>query len=1468
MRSKGAPVTEADFNRVFVNLAIVDRERGPDADIDQREYYPVPDEKTCCETYIEDDNESQSSTDNSTHDDPQVPPNEPLRSVSPEQRDPVPWTHDLSVDPEVENNEYEVTVTRLPNEPGVGRQLQLGVMESVRESMAARDAAREKEVMQMLKSKYEPAIQIERSQTYASEDGQHTPATLKQETERTGTKLGRPKQKIPPNIIRRPKRAIQKISVWEPWSESEIASTDRGTPMCTSPEPLNPGINVERNDNEKTMWTKDSDDGVKEEPVSGESDQKDHVESADSGPEPVSPDPWEIPRKSDISEIYPTPGQSLAPMEDRFPENREDPRVYELLKQGAVLNRETDLNRDPNFDSTQGTTQRLFCKNPYDEGSENDYLGDCKPDRLQYVPRPEPTPNGIMACLEVFPYANNVGRREHHFMAYGITLATRDKAGKLVQYNGDANIRITEPPAGITIEVPDRKRTEATRRVLFREAKLKRKEKAETRLHEQKEEGPPRPGTPPPDQIAPDALEAILEQIKADPILEDNQVRTYKIQKQGHVPIIVRTGTVPARDPREPPTRDHKGQVLTKKDNEVSEHAGEQIRIDRDHLTALGSDPLASDHAGTVESHAGLQKMDPMNRIQEWRLDTLAQNENDLHDEELTQGDEGESIKGDSAHPSKSPPLILKSQNDITTETTKDGQCTCTPCLRGKLDLTTKQLFEPPISHEDGDLRSAELTQPKYDALPVGVGTPDRRIERIPHARMDGPGVMAVEHLIEKHPSALPPGEHSFLGYNVLLVGDLGKDRPSTRQGHAYIHLFNTSWGPDQSEDSFNDGRPEAERIQIFRDHAMECLKVHNIAREPANGAWDDYLTRYTQMKEKPLAISEVNTEAVYGDFVRMREAVAKLRALRNEIRLSKPRVETAKLPEVKTGKLSLKPHETRNNLPGQAVQCQDVEPLTHPRLENEADDLPELIKVLDRPEATLNVPKPEAEKCECGEWIRRERRPRAYIETRTLVPIEVKQEDMDVPIPGSPPALNYPSDTETYQIIEIEDAKPEGQNDVPIPIKVATAQDVRMVEIDDNVVLVSPETKPAEIRKTLHRILTNLGYLSPEIERMTIEEKKSFVDALQELGLLQIACDMAHLRMSGKELDPEFWKKAILNALVERGLQGGLGKDDVVKMDEDRNELVVQVPPLAALMVSKEEEGEDDDDDMDFETHQNASPAPELLPNPPTTPTEWYPDVQVPPYVPASPAPNKQQTYMPKSPEPPELDDLRDQLSNLEDRLEESTQDLERRMKSLERQMFLDGCELTNLKWKEAELRKTENRMRANKKKTFRRSAPNPKEHRYPTRQSLAEEKWWETKSSIGAVENKIKALEERVEKAKQEVDQLKGKIDQVLALVPRLEELGKTVDAHRREQGDMNSLLLSEVSDFKNTMAPAMKAQIKQHSLELTALTQSYHQLYAIAAAFMYSNQQQNGQSYRNNYSAYGPPFNTPEKKAISVF
>ena len=1467
VHAKGAPVTEADFNRVFVNLAIVDREREPEGDNETLEYGLVPDEKVHYETYSGDEDESYYEAEDSTHNDPGGTQSEPLNPVPSEQQDPTPWTHDLGKAPEVRNDHDRITVTRLPNKPGVGRDLQLKTMESVKESMAKRDAAREREVMGYLRTECKPALQEKGSQTYEPEASKHARKEPKRRKEITGYRIGRTTPRVPPNIIRRPKRAEQRISVWEPWSGSEFNSPEWENHMTCGPEPLDPECSREQDKNGQTTWSEDSDDGVKQEPENSRSDQSNQAEGADSGPEPVTFDPWEFPKKSELNEIYPAPGRSLEPMGNRFPENNDDPRVYELLKGGAVLNRYTDLNRDPEIRNATGTTQRLFCKNFYEKGSENDCYGDCIPEGLRYVPRPEPTPNGIMALLEVFPYANNIDQREHHLMAYGVTLATRDRSGKLVYYNGDANIRITEPPAGIRIEVPNRKRTEMVCRALFREPELVQNKGDVMRPYASRKTDSPTQDTSSSDQIAPDALEAILELIQADPILEDNQVRTYRIQKGSHVPITICTGSVPASGSSELPTQNHKERVLEQKDNEASKHNERPNNCDRDVLTILGNDPLAPDHAGMVENHVGPLRKDPTNRMQKCRLDTLTQHEKER--ENMKKGQElgDRSIKYEATYPDETPLHNLTPHNKDTTEASKDGGCRCSLCSGSELRKTFFQSSDPLISQDDSDAREVELTQPHDSTRLKDAGTRDPRIKCVPRDRMEGPGVIAVPHLVEIDQSHLPPGERSFFGYNVLIVGDLDEDPPSTRQGHAYVHLFNTSWDQNPLNDPPNDRRPGPDGVRVFREHARECLKVIGITSDDNDALWQAFLKRNKLLMKKTDAGIEVSSATAFGDFIRQQYAAESLNNLKNEVRISKVRQETNPFLELKKGE-NIRHNPKRDEGLSCAIGKDPVSsPGARSDLEDEADDLPELIKSLSRPESTLNDLKNKTEQCECGKWFATTQRLQATTKLRILVPIEVKEEVQDVPIPGSPPPLNYPSESGSYEVIEINEVPPGGQKRVDIPIQVITSKDEKMDEDKEAAITISPEADPAGIRKMLHRILANLGYLSPEIERMSPKEKESFVSCLGELGLLQIACDMAQMRIEGKELDPLYWRKCIFDALVERGLQEEVIRDEKVKMYKERNELATRDPPLAALMVSKENNDDDDDDDMELDTHQNASPAPEVLPDPSFAPTDWYPDVRVPPYVPASPGPDDSETYVPKSPEPHDLEELKDQVSRLEDQLDETTQQLKKRINQLETQVFEDGCTLTNLKWMEAEVRKSENKWRSNRKKTNRRSAPNPREHRYPTRQAIAEEKWLEAKSDIGALVNRIKAIEERVGRTKQEVDQLKEKMDQVLALAPRLEELGRTVEQHRREQGDMNSLILAEITDFKNSTAPAMQALIKQHSLELTTLSQNYQYLYTVAATLLQSNYQ-NGHSYRSNYSAYGPPFNTPEKKQIGVF
>jgi hypothetical protein len=53
------------------------------------------------------------------------------------------------------------------------------------------------------------------------------------------------------------------------------------------------------------------------------------------------------------------------------------------------------------------------------------------------------------------------------------------------------------------------------------------------------------------------------------------------------------------------------------------------------------------------------------------------------------------------------------------------------------------------------------------------------------------------------------------------------------------------------------------------------------------------------------------------------------------------------------------------------------------------------------------------------------------------------------------------------------------------------------------------------------------------------------------------------------------------------------------------------------------------------------------------------------------------------------------------------------------------------------------------------------------------------------------------------------------------------------------MNSFLLSEVANLKNTLGPTLESQLKQHAFEISTLNQRYQQLYSFASSYLYSTQ-----------------------------
>ena len=166
------------------------------------------------------------------------------------------------------------------------------------------------------------------------------------------------------------------------------------------------------------------------------------------------------------------------------------------------------------------------------------------------------------------------------------------------------------------------------------------------------------------------------------------------------------------------------------------------------------------------------------------------------------------------------------------------------------------------------------------------------------------------------------------------------------------------------------------------------------------------------------------------------------------------------------------------------------------------------------------------------------------------------------------------------------------------------------------------------------------------------------------------------------------------------------------------------------------------------------------------------------------------------------------------------------------------DECTLVKLKWKAAEVRKAENKSRSNRKKTHCCSAPEPPNHRYNTRYA-AEVAMTRTASypdEVTALQARVRRMEGRVEGMKQEVEDIKVKMTRILALEPQITELAAQVTEHYKQQANMNSILLSEITMLKHAVTPVMEDKIKRQAVDITTLTQRFNQLYMFAMTLFY--------------------------------
>ena len=195
-------------------------------------------------------------------------------------------------------------------------------------------------------------------------------------------------------------------------------------------------------DNNRSAWSNTNNEDNSGEPCY-DSDQMDVTEEEDTGLGlDLSSDlePWELPLKTKDGKLCPLPDHPYGGPTHGTLNNYDGSHLDEILKSGVTLTCYKNFERGSQDLNDHKIDQYICLEDEFSGQSEDNQHQNCEPNNLTYVPSAHYVPNRMLSAINIFPYAMDEEHREHHFMAYGVTLATKNHFGKLVYYNGDTNI--------------------------------------------------------------------------------------------------------------------------------------------------------------------------------------------------------------------------------------------------------------------------------------------------------------------------------------------------------------------------------------------------------------------------------------------------------------------------------------------------------------------------------------------------------------------------------------------------------------------------------------------------------------------------------------------------------------------------------------------------------------------------------------------------------------------------------------------------------------------------------------------------------------------------------------------------------------------------------------------------------------------------------------------------------------------
>ena len=254
-----------------------------------------------------------------------------------------------------------------------------------------------------------------------------------------------------------------------------------------------------------------------------------------------------------------------------------------------------------------------------------------------------------------------------------------------------------------------------------------------------------------------------------------------------------------------------------------------------------------------------------------------------------------ENIKDEErTHQSQPTDTPLPPQTVVKTPSqSKDGECQCIPCKCRISDQNNPQW----------QARAAQCIncykERKEHILLMRTHVPScgEILRKGPPSIEDRKtSIVVASHLTEVPPNMLPPGQHSYIGYDIVVLTQTNTPQPSVQRGDIYIHLYDSGCRQRSVYPMMPPDDEEASHIHlsILKTSEDFLIRYRIKPSTPPINIPPRRLSVQLDPEAKPFRLEGVFDAERIKDPLMTREAAEALTSFRKEVRFNEP------VPEVK----------------------------------------------------------------------------------------------------------------------------------------------------------------------------------------------------------------------------------------------------------------------------------------------------------------------------------------------------------------------------------------------------------------------------------------------------------------------------------------------------------------------------------------------------------------------------------------